>query len=859
MDEMRHNLREGCGAVILAEEALSTEAAAGFLKALECQPSWSDIPVTIITGGDEATQRRLRRRISSEASSNVMLLGRPFHPETFISTMDVALRSRMRQYQVRDLLLNQRTNEQKMQGILESISDAFAALDTDWRFTYVNQSYMKLVAPLYSSPTDLLGESVWDKFPDTMGTEIEDFYRHSMESQKADSREIYYPPLDAWLELRVYPSPQTLAIYVQNITERKQHEEQLKELNRKIASQALLFDATLSHMSDLAYTFDTAGRVIYANKPLLDIWGMKLEEVVGKTLLELGYSEELAKRLNGEFQQVISSGQPLKGETTYASAAGVVDYHEYIFNPIIGEDGNAVAIAGTTRLITERRQSEYASRRLAAIVESCEDAIFSKDLNGNITSWNDGARRLFGYEAEEIIGKSVIQLIPEERHNEEPSILDRIVNGQRIQHYETVRRHKDGSLVDVSLTISPIKDAAGAVIGASKIVRDISERKAVDKALQEAKEIAEAANHAKDRFLAVLSHELRTPLTPVLMTVASLEVDPELRPDVRQDLSMIRRNVELETKLIDDLLDVSRVTSGKLHLQFEVVDLNDAVQQVCGICRPQVLEKGIRLHYEPDPDVGCVKADPARFQQVLWNVLKNAAKFTPENGNIFISTHRTQKDTYEVRVRDTGIGIKDTMLPLIFNAFEQGDEKITSQFGGLGLGLAISKALVELHSGSIRVTSEGIGKGSTFIVELPRENCAMTVPPSKSRGDQGSSTGELRLLVVEDHVDSARTLGRLLRASGYSVKTAESVASALEIVDSEEFHLVISDIGLPDATGYELMSKIRQKHGIKGIAMSGYGREDDIERSREAGFSEHLTKPLDIAKLRQAILRVMGG
>jgi PAS domain S-box-containing protein len=511
-------------------------------------------------------------------------------------------------------------------------------------------------------------------------------------------------------------------------------------------------------------------------------------------------------------------------------------------------------VVGTVQDITDRKKAEEAVQRLAAIVESSEDAIISKDLNGTIMSWNQGAERIFGYRADEAVGKPIMMLIPSDRQDEEREILQRIRQGEKVDHYETVRQCKDGSQIDVSLTISPLKDKEGIIIGASKIARNITERKKTERELEHAKEVAEAASRAKDTFLAVLSHELRTPLTPVLMTAAVRERDPDLTQTMQAEMAMIRRNVELETKLIDDLLDLSRVTSGKLTLQMESLDLNTAVNQVCDICRSQIQEKGIELSLDLDTRIGPVNADASRFQQVLWNVLKNAAKFTPEGGSIHVCTVQ-EASRVRVQIQDSGVGMAPEVLPKIFDAFEQGDARVTRKFGGLGLGLAISKALVELHGGSIWVESSGVGEGCTVTIDLP------AAPPQASDFVVDRRKGPppdqiLRLLIVEDHADTALLLKRLLEASGFVVETAGSVAEALKAAEGAHFNVLVSDLGLPDGTGCDLMRQMRERHPLKGIAMSGYGMEEDVRRSREAGFSEHLVKPVDISSLERAILNL---
>jgi CheY-like chemotaxis protein/two-component sensor histidine kinase len=341
-----------------------------------------------------------------------------------------------------------------------------------------------------------------------------------------------------------------------------------------------------------------------------------------------------------------------------------------------------------------------------------------------------------------------------------------------------------------------------------------------------------------------------------MMSVVAMDMDPDLTPGIRDEVAMIRRNVELEAKLIDDLLDLSRVTAGKLHLHFEAVDVSVALRHVYITCRSFTLEKGIHLHSDLQDNVHYVMADSGRLQQILWNLLKNAAKFTPKGGDIYVTVSTARDDCVRIQVRDTGIGIEPHVLPRIFDAFEQGDANITRQFGGMGLGLAITKGLVELHRGTIRVESGGANQGATFTVELPKVPAPeMTRQHPKGEGE---NSNPLRVLLVEDHADTARVLSKLLIASGHKVKTASNVAAALTMVQSESFDVLVSDIGLPDATGYELMEQIRSRYSMKGIAMSGYGMDEDLRKSRAAGFSDHIVKPANVAQLERAIRRVVG-
>jgi CheY-like chemotaxis protein len=339
------------------------------------------------------------------------------------------------------------------------------------------------------------------------------------------------------------------------------------------------------------------------------------------------------------------------------------------------------------------------------------------------------------------------------------------------------------------------------------------------------------------------------------MAVSELLCLEDLDPELRERLEMIKRNVELEVRLIDDLLDLSRVLNGKLSFDMHAVNLHQILRHAIEICAHDLHSKQLSLVIDLEAARSDVLADGARLQQVFWNLLKNAIKFTPSGGRI---TVKSELDGQAVRVRimDNGIGLKPETMRRIFEPFEQADGQITRQFGGLGLGLAISKGIVERHGGRISAGSDGEGRGASFVVEFPlhEESCSQPAAPSSPPPAPGSEF--LRLLLVEDHPDTAEILSRLLRAGGYQVQTAHSATAALQLASSSRFDLLVSDVGLPDATGYELMHQLQSLYGLKGIAMTGYGMEEDLRKGREAGFSEHLVKPIDLAKLHEAIRRV---
>ena len=367
------------------------------------------------------------------------------------------------------------------------------------------------------------------------------------------------------------------------------------------------------------------------------------------------------------------------------------------------------------------------------------------------------------------------------------------------------------------------------------------------------------ANAAKDQFLALLSHELRNPLSPVIAMVGELEASTPDSPQTRHALEVIRRNVELEARLIDDLLDVTRIAKGKLQLAFETVSVHETIQRAYEICREDIDKKQIRVEFRLDAQQPYIEGDPARLQQVFWNLIKNSVKFTPEGGTIVLETSNPTPEEIELRVIDTGIGIESEKIGKIFNAFEQGQTSITRRFGGLGLGLAISRAMVDAHGGKIRVTSPGKDKGSTFTVSLKSVAAPVvtgngaTAPRRAAKARPKKPDRPWHILVVDDHRDTCTGMKMILERHGYDVTVAHTADQAAEKARAQQFDLLISDIGLPDRSGYELMREIHATRHLPGIAISGFGMEHDVNKAKAAGFSEHLTKPINFERLEEAI------
>ena len=375
--------------------------------------------------------------------------------------------------------------------------------------------------------------------------------------------------------------------------------------------------------------------------------------------------------------------------------------------------------------------------------------------------------------------------------------------------------------------------------------------------LNAAKQVAESANRAKDHFLAVLSHELRTPLTPALTAVQIMEADRSLSPDLREMAGMIRRNVELEARLIDDLLDITRISRGKLQLHFETADVHLKIAQIIQMCEGEAQAKRIRVSLDLSAADHHVQADKARLQQILWNLLKNAIKFTPVGGSVAIRSGNEPAGQIWVSVTDTGIGIAPDVLPRLFEPFEQGETEVTRLFGGLGLGLSISKGLVDLHGGTLCAESEGKGRGSTFTLRLPASSAPITPDDQPVPGaDRSADHHDCHVLLVEDHADTRKMMARLIESLGYHVRTADSMAGALVAARAEKFDVLVSDIGLPDGSGLELMRQVLGMYKIAGVALSGFGQEEDVRKSREAGFQAHITKPISVQSFAETLQKL---
>jgi PAS domain S-box-containing protein len=491
------------------------------------------------------------------------------------------------------------------------------------------------------------------------------------------------------------------------------------------------------------------------------------------------------------------------------------------------------------------------------LVDNVEEyAIYMLDPTGTVVTWNAGAQKIKQYTAGEIIGKNFACFYTaEDVAAERPQRNLREAARRGHIRDQGPRVRKDGSIFQAEVVLTALRDGAGNIRGYSKVTRDITDQIRV-REFEAEKIAAQRANKAKDDFLAALSHELRTPLTPALAAATYLTNNASKLPsEFEEDLKIIKRNVQLQARLIDDLLDLTRITRGKLQLHLTPVDANALVREAIEIAGSAIAAKKLKISLELNAEKKHIMGDSIRLQQVFWNLINNAVKFTPEGGQIAIRTYNDDRDHFHFEITDNGIGIERERLALLFTPFEQADPSITRQFGGLGLGLAISKHLIDLHSGRIEAESRGRSFGATFRVTL--DALAEGAGEAWERSAVPKHVAKpLHILLVEDHQDTRHALSRLLTHFGHQTSVAKNIQSALEMMASRKFDVVLCDIGLPDGSGHEVVVEAKRKGPIKAVAITGFGTDEDIRRSKEAGFDFHLIKPIDFEELQGVLDQV---
>jgi PAS domain S-box-containing protein len=626
-----------------------------------------------------------------------------------------------------------------------------------------------------------------------------------------------------------------------------------REIEDSLRRQSQILEVTLASIGDAVLVTDVDGHVTFLNSVAEALTGWSSEEAKARKLTEVFriINERSRQVVEDPVTQVLQTGTivGLANHTVLVSRDGREIPIDDSAAPIRLPNGELFGVVLIFRDITEERRADHARAWLAAIIESSEDAIVSKTLDGVITSWNPGAARLFGYAPEEIIGKPVTTIIPPELQYEEVDVLARLHRGERVQHFETVRLAKSGRRIDVSLTVSPIKDEHGQVVGASKIARDVSESKRSERLLRE-------ANQRKDEFLATLAHELRNPLSSVRNATELLCAAHHERADLQSVCEILDRQLRQMTRLVDDLLDVSRINAGRIELQPELLDVGALLRTIASSLRPDfdTAQQVLTLSMPPEPLY--VQGDRIRLTQVFSNVLHNANKYTPDGGRIVIEA-RWQEADIVVSVRDTGVGIPPDMLHQVFELFSQVERSSHRTRGGLGIGLTLAKRLVEIQGGRIQAHSPGPGQGSEFVIRLPAREAPQTPVVPGAPVESGSSAR--RILVADDNEDAAVSLSMLLQWMGHETRVVTDGLAAVALAQEFQPDVVILDIGMPKLDGYEAARRIAEQpwaHSTLLVALTGWGQEADRARGQQAGFHRHLVKPVDSDTLRDVLGQV---
>ena len=725
-------------------------------------------------------------------------------------------------------------------AILGSIADAFYSLDAEWRFDMVNPAAER--APFGRPARELLGKVIWDVFPKIVGTRIHQHYLDAVAKRSLEHYEAPSPLNDRWYEVFMFPRTGGLDVYLRDIDDRKKAEEALRESEQR-------FRAIADNTPDHIQIQDSELRYRLVINPQL---GFTEQDMIGKTDHDF-LSREDADKLTAIKRQVLQTGEPVHVEVPLGSSAGEPQFFDGSYVPRRNAEGQVDGIIGYFKNVTQRKRTEEALRaseeRFRLALKNAPVSVAAQDRDLRFL-WAFNQRTV---NSAEVIGKTDTDLFaPEDAAR--LMALKRLVMGTGSEVREQLWVTSNDKRVFLDLCLEPMRDASGTVTGIGIAMVDLTGMKQAEEALHAANLQLAEADQRKNQFLAVLSHELRNPLTPVRNSLYVLGRAVPGSQQAQRALAVITRQVGQLTRLVDDLLDITRVSRNKIQLRRGQHELNNLVRRTLEDHRSLLEEKGIVVVTTLAPERLSVNGDRERLVQVIGNLLQNAAKFTPTGGRVNISTAAVpERRRATLRVIDTGVGIEPAMLPRLFQPFMQADTTLDRSKGGLGLGLALVKGLVELHGGVVSAHSGGPGQGAEFMVELPLDETAVGVANPPAVTPEGSRR---RVLIIEDNRDAADSLRQVLEFGAHMVEVAYNGPDGLAAARDFKPEIVLCDIGLPGMDGYAVARAFRADEALKGaylVALSGYALPEDRQRAFEAGFARHLAKPPSVEALEQLL------
>jgi PAS domain S-box-containing protein len=598
------------------------------------------------------------------------------------------------------------------------------------------------------------------------------------------------------------------------------------------------------------------GTILHANKAELDLLGYDRDEYVGRHISEFYVDAAVI----ADILLRLAQRQQLRQYPAQLLCKNKSIKDVLIYSSVRWDEGQFIHTRCFTLDVTAAKGDDTSPALLASIVASSDDAIISTTLDGRITSWNRAAHQIFGYSAAEAIGESILLIIPKERHKEEEEILRRLRQGETIHHFETLRKAKAGNVVEISLTVSPIRNRDGMIVGVSKIGRDISARKQAEARANAAKSALEEADRRKSEFLAILAHELRNPLAPLRNAMEIVKQSPLDHSRVTLASNMMDRQLSHIERLVEDLLDVSRINQNRLLLRLQQLDLVPLINSVMEGFQPIFEASKQQLEIDVPTQPINVKADPVRLSQVFSNLVTNAAKYTPMNGQISIVA-KEESGWATVSIKDSGIGIRPDRLEDIFEMFAQAPCPDTATQTGLGIGLTLARQLMQMHGGTVHALSAGLNQGSEFVVRMPLSD--QSNPPLLFTNEKPESElRKRRVLIADDNTDAAESLGILLTMAGHEVKVAFDGSEAVAVAEKFSPHVAFVDLGMPVLDGLQTAKKIRNApwgRDMVLVALTGWGQESDRQRCKAAGFNDHLTKPATPEDVIRIISRSPDG